>query len=74
MFPQAREGRCWFRQTANVLAALPKSAHPAAKKALAEIWGAVDKDHARAAVKMFEAAYGAKLAGRPGEGTQPEAA
>jgi transposase-like protein len=61
VFPEAREGRCWFHKTANVLAALPKSAHPAAKKALAEIWGAEDKDHARAAVKAFEAAYGAKF-------------
>jgi transposase-like protein len=61
VFPQAREGRCWFHKTANVLAALPKSAHPGAKKALAEIWGAEDKDRARAAVKAFEAAYGAKF-------------
>jgi transposase-like protein len=61
VFPQAREGRCWFHKTANVLAALPKSAHPGAKKALAEIWGAEDKDHARAAVKAFEDAYGAKF-------------
>src|SRR5690242_18613782 len=59
--PQAREGRCWFHKTANVLAALPKSAHPGAKKALAEIWGAEDKQHALAAVKAFEAAYGAKF-------------
>ena len=49
VFPQAREGRCWFHKTANVLAALPKSAHPGAKKALAEIWGAEDKQHALAA-------------------------
>jgi hypothetical protein len=34
---------------------------PGAKKALAEIWNAEDKDHARAAVKAFEAAYGAKF-------------
>jgi transposase-like protein len=61
VFPQAREGRCWFHKTANVLAALPKSAHPGAKKALAEIWGAEDKDHALVAVKAFEAAYGAKF-------------
>jgi transposase-like protein len=61
VFPLAREGRCWFHKTANVLAALPKSAHPGAKKALAEIWGAEDKDHARAAVKAFEDAYGAKF-------------
>jgi transposase-like protein len=61
VFPAAREGRCWFHKTANVLAALPKSAHPGAKKALAEIWGAEDKTHARVAVKAFEAAYGAKF-------------
>jgi transposase-like protein len=61
VFPQAREGRCWFHKTGNVLAALPRSAHPGAKKALAEIWGAEDKDHALAAAKAFEAAYGAKF-------------
>jgi transposase-like protein len=61
VFPEAREGRCWFHKTANVLAALPKSAHPGAKKALAEIWGAEDKPHAQAAVKAFESAYGAKF-------------
>jgi transposase-like protein len=46
---------------ANVLAALPKSAHPGAKRALGEIWNAEDKDHALAAVKAFAAAYGAKF-------------
>ena len=61
VFPQTREGRCWFHKTANVLAALPKSAHPGAKKALAEIWNAEDKDHARAAATAFDAAYGAKF-------------
>src|SRR5262249_23915961 len=61
VFPEARQGRCWFHKTANVLAALPKSAHPGAKKALAEIWGAEDKDHAVAAVRAFEAAYGVKF-------------
>jgi transposase-like protein len=61
VLPEAREQRCWFRKIANVLGALPKSAHPGAKKALAEIWNAEDKDHARAAVKAFAAAYGAKF-------------
>jgi transposase-like protein len=62
VFPQAREGRCWFHKIAvNVLAALPKSAHPGAKKALSEIWGAEDKQHAEAAVKAFDAADGAKF-------------
>ena len=62
VFPQAREQRCWFHKIANVLGAMPKSAHPGAKKALAEIWNAEDKDHALKAVKAFEAAYGAKFA------------
>jgi transposase-like protein len=61
VFPQAREARCWFHKIANVLAALPRSAHPGAKKALAEIWNAEDKNHALAAVNAFDAAYGAKF-------------
>jgi transposase-like protein len=61
VFPEAREGRCWFHKTANVLAGLPKSAHPGAKKALAEIWGGEDKDHAPAAARAFQAACGAKF-------------
>jgi transposase-like protein len=61
VLPETREARCWFHKIANVLGALPKSAHPGAKKALAEIWNAEDKDHARAAVKAFAAAYGAKF-------------
>ena len=61
VFPETAEQRCWFHKSANVLAALPKSAHPGAKKALAEIWGAEDKEHARQAAKAFGAAYGAKF-------------
>ena len=38
-----------------------KGHSPGAKKALAEIWNAEDKDHARAAVKAFEAASGARF-------------
>jgi transposase-like protein len=61
VFPATGEQRCWVHKTANVLAALPKSAHPGAKKHLAEIWNAEDKTHALDAVKAFEAAYGAKF-------------
>jgi transposase-like protein len=61
VFGETREQRCWFHKSANVLAALPKSAHPAAKKALAEIWGAEDKTHALAAVKVFVELFGAKF-------------
>src|SRR3954464_7188601 len=44
----------------NVLAALPKSAQPGAKAALAEIYNAEDKEHAVKAVKAFADLYGAK--------------
>src|SRR2546421_7708272 len=60
VFPETREQRCWWHKIGNVLAALPKSAHPAAKKALAEIYNAEDRDHAVKAAKAFEADYGAK--------------
>ena len=61
VFPATREQRCWFHKIGNVLAALPRSAHPGAKKALAQIWNAEDKRHARAAVAAFDTAYGAKF-------------
>ncbi|HOC14681.1 MAG TPA: IS256 family transposase [Propionicimonas sp.] len=60
VFPDTREQRCRWHKIGNVLAALPKSAHPGAKKALAEIYNAEDRDHAVAAAKAFAAAYGAK--------------
>jgi transposase-like protein len=61
VFPTTREQRCWFHKIANVLSALPKSAHPGAKKALAEIWNAEDREHARRAAAAFTLAYGAKF-------------
>jgi transposase-like protein len=61
VFPGTREQRCWFHKIANVLGALPRSAHPGAKKALAQIWNAEDKHHALDAVASFKAAYGAKF-------------
>ncbi len=60
VFPETKEQRCWFHVGGNVLAALPKSAHPGAKAALAEIYNAEDKDHALKAAKAFEDLYGAK--------------
>ena len=60
VFPETREQRCWWHKIGNVLAALPKSAHPAAKKALAEIYNAEGKDHALKAARAFAADYGAK--------------
>jgi transposase-like protein len=61
VFPAAREQRCWFHKISNVLGALPKSAHPGAKRAMSEIYNAEDERHALDAVKAFEAAYGAKF-------------
>jgi len=61
VFPAAREQRCWFHKSANVLSALPKSAHPGARKALAEIWNAEDRHHALDAVTSFKTAFGAKF-------------
>ena len=60
VFPDTREQRCWWHKIGNVLAALPKSAHPGAKKALAEIYNAEDREHAEAAAKAFADVYGAK--------------
>jgi transposase-like protein len=60
VFPDTRHQRCWVHKTANVLDALPKSAQPAAKRAIQEIYNAEDKEHAARAVRDFERAYGAK--------------
>jgi transposase-like protein len=61
VFPETAEQRCWWHKIANVLAALPKSAHPSAKAALAEIYNAEDKTRALAAVQTFQAEFGAKF-------------
>lgn len=60
VFPETKEQRCWFHKIANVLNVLPKSAQPNAKAALAEIWNAENRDHAKKAVKAFAADYGTK--------------
>jgi len=60
VFPATREQRCWFHKQANVLAGLPKSAHPGAISAMREIYNAEDIDKAQAAINAFEVDYGAK--------------
>ena len=60
VFPETAGQRCWVHKVANVLNALPKSAQPAAKRALAEIRDATDRDHAEAAAKAFAAEFGVK--------------
>jgi len=60
VFLETREQRCWFHKIDNILNALPKSAQPGGKAALAEIWNAEDREHAEAAAKHFTRTYGAK--------------
>lgn len=60
VFPDTHEQRCWWHKQANVLAALPKSAHSGALATLKEIYNAEAIDKARVAVKAFELDYGAK--------------
>jgi transposase-like protein len=60
VFPATREQRCWFHKQANVLAALPKSAHPGALTAIKDIYNAEDIDRAQLAIKAFEVDYRAK--------------
>ena len=57
VWPEAREQRDWVHKVANVLDALPKSIQPVAKKILAEIRDAEDRDHALAAAKRFDAEF-----------------
>lgn len=60
VWPETPEQRDWVHKVANVLDALPKSVQPTAKKMLAEIRDAEDRDHAVAAAKRFDAEFRAK--------------
>lgn len=60
VFPETRHQRCWVHKTANALGSLPKSAQPASKRAVQDIYNAEDKDQARKAVAVFARQYGAK--------------
>jgi putative transposase len=60
VFPETTEARCWVHKAANVLNALPKSAQPAARAALAEIRDAEDREHALEAIEVFRRDYEAK--------------
>jgi Transposase, Mutator family len=59
VWPETREQPDWVHKVANVLDALPKSAQPTAKKMLAEIRDAEDREHA-AAAKRFDAEFRAR--------------
>ncbi len=51
---------CWVHKMANVMNALPKSAHPAARAALCEVRDAEDREHAENAFDGFIKEYEAK--------------
>ncbi|MFE7788623.1 IS256 family transposase [Streptomyces sp. NPDC057460] len=61
VFPETRHQRCWVHKMANCLDSFPKSAQPAAKKAIQDIYNAEDKEHAAKAVASFAKQYGAKF-------------
>jgi putative transposase len=60
IWPKTREQRCCVHKTANVLAKLPKSQQPKAKRALQEIWMAETKADAEAAFDAFIESYRVK--------------
>jgi putative transposase len=53
VFPATRQQRDWVHKLANVLAALPKAVHAGARRALAEIRDAPDREHAERAIEVF---------------------
>jgi transposase-like protein len=60
VFPETKHQKCWVHKIANVMNALPKSAQPAARAALAEVRDAEDKEHATQAIERFKKDYEAK--------------
>jgi putative transposase len=60
VFPTTRHQRDWVHKVANVLGCLPKAVQAGARKALAEIRDAPDRDHARRAIEVFAGDYGVK--------------
>jgi transposase-like protein len=60
VFPATRVQRDWVHKVANVLGCLPKAVQAGARKALAEIRDAPDRDHAQRAIEVFARDYGAK--------------
>jgi transposase-like protein len=60
VWPETRSQRDWVHKMANILDALPKSIQPLAKRMLAEVRDAEDREHAREAAKRFDAEFRAK--------------
>jgi putative transposase len=59
-FPATRHQRDWVHKVANVLGCLPKAVQAGARRALAEIRDAPDRDHAQRATEAFARDYGVK--------------
>jgi transposase-like protein len=60
VFPATRHQRDWVHKLANVLGCLPASVQAGARKALAELRDAPDRDHAQRAIQAFARDYGVK--------------
>jgi putative transposase len=60
VFPATRHQRDWVHKAANVLGCLPKAVQAGARKALAEIRDAPDRDQAQRAIEVFARDYGVK--------------
>jgi transposase-like protein len=60
VFPATHHQRDWVHKTANVLGCLPKAVQVGARKALAEIRDAPDREHAERAIEVFARDYGVK--------------
>ena len=60
VLPETRGQRCWVHKVANVLNALPTSVQPTARRMLAEIRDAEDRDHAVGAIDAFAAEFAVK--------------
>jgi putative transposase len=60
VFPATRHQRDWVHKVANVLGCLPKSVQAGARKGLAEVRDAADRDHAEQAIQVFARDYGVK--------------
>jgi transposase-like protein len=60
VWPETTEARCWVHKVANCLNALPTSAQPTAKRMLAEIRDAEDREHALRAIDAFAGEFAVK--------------
>jgi putative transposase len=60
VFPATRHQRDWVHKLANVLGCLPKAVQAGARRALAEIRDAPDREHAERAIAALVGDYGVK--------------